>query len=122
MTIREVIAQVDGRLANTYEQKEKINWLSQLDQRVKTLIIDTHEGAQDVIFSGYDTQTDLDTVLLVPAPFDDIYLRWLEAQIYYYNQEEARCNNATDAFNVRWGEFWNDYNRKHMPLGQKLSV
>lgn len=122
MTIREVIAQVDGRLANTYEQKEKINWLSQLDQRVKTLIIDTHEGAENISFSGYDTQTDLDTQLLVPAPFDDMYLRWLEAQIYYANQEEDRCNNATDAFDVLWAEYWNDYNRKHMPLGQKLSV
>ena len=122
MTIREALTKVDRLLTNTYTQEQKINWISQLDQRVKTLIIDTHEGAEDISFSGYDTEIDLDTVLLVPTPFDDIYLHWLEAQIYYYNQEEARCNNAMDTFNMRWSEYWNDYNRKHMPLGQKLCV
>ena len=120
MTIRQVIEQVDSSLANTYGQKEKIRWLSQLDQRVKVQIIDTHEGAENVRFNGYGENTDPDTVLLVPAPFDEMYLRWLEAQIHYANQEEDRCNNATDAFNVLYAEFRTYYNRQHMPLGPKL--
>ena len=120
MTIQEAITQVDTGLNNTYTQKEKIGWLSLLDQRVKLQIIDTHEGAENVIFNGYDESTDKGTKLLVPAPFDEIYLRWLESQIHYRNQEEDRCNNATDAFNVLWAEFRNYYNRQHMPLGTKL--
>ena len=120
MKLLEAITQVDSNLGNTYDQKEKIGWLSQLDQRVKLLIIDTHEGAEAVSFSGYDETTDQETVLLVPAPFDEMYLRWLEAQIHYRNQEEDRCNNATDAFNVLWAEFRNYYNRQHMPLGHRL--
>ena len=120
MTIQEAITQVDTGLNNTYTQKEKIGWLSLLDQRVKLQIIDTHEGAENVIFNGYDESTDKATMLLVPAPFDEIYLRWLESQIHYRNQEEDRCNNATDAFNVLWAEFRNYYNRQHMPLGTKL--
>lgn len=122
MTIRDVITQVDSCLANTYTQTQKIGWLSQLDSRVKNQIIDTHEGAEGISFSRYDAQTNLDTVLLVPAPYDEMYLRWLESQIFYHNQEEARCNNATDAFQALWMEYWRDYNRKHMPLGQKLTV
>lgn len=120
MTIRNVIDQVNTSLGNIYSQKEKIGWLSQLDQRVKMLIIDTHEGGDKIPFTGYDENTNLDTVLLVPSPFDDIYLRWLEAQIHYRNQEEDRCNNATDAYNVLWAEYRNYYNRQHMPLGTKL--
>lgn len=120
MTIRDVLTQVDSNLGNTYGQKEKIGWLSQLDQRVKSLIIDTHEGAENIIFNGYKEDTDMDTVLLVPAPFDEMYLRWLESQIHYRNQEEDRCNNATDAFNALWAEFRNYYNRHHMPLGTRL--
>ena len=120
MTIREVIAQVDSTLANTYTQREKIRWLSQLDHRVKVKIIDTHEGAENVCFDGYDENTDPDTKLLVPAPFDEMYLRWLEAQIHYANQEEDRCNNATDSFDVLYAEYRNYYNQQHMPLGHKL--
>ena len=120
MKLLEAINQVDRNLNNTYKQNEKIEWISQLDQRVKLLIIDTHEGAEKVTFNGYDESTDKDTMLLVPAPFDEIYLRWLESQIHYRNQEEDRCNNATDAFNVLWAEFRNYYNRQHMPLGTRL--
>ena len=120
MTIREAISQVDANTGNTYTQKEKISWLSTLDQRVKTLIIDTHEGAEGVIFHGYEENTDPDTVLLVPEPFDDIYLRYLEAQIHYRNQEEDRCNNATDAYDALWAQFRNYYNRQHMPKGTRL--
>ena len=120
MNIRDVLTQVDSSLGNTYTQKEKIGWLSQLDQRVKTLIIDTHEGAENVTFNGYREDTDPDTALLVPAPFDEMYLRWLEAQIYYRDHEEERYNNAIDMFNVLWAEFRNYYNRKHMPLGHRL--
>ena len=120
MNIRDVLTQVDSNLGNTYGQKEKIGWLSQLDQRVKTLIIDTHEGAENVTFNGYREDTDPDTALLVPAPFDEMYLRWLEAQIYYRDHEEERYNNAIDTFNVLWAEFRNYYNRQHMPLGHRL--
>ena len=120
MKLLEAINQVDSSLGNTYGRKEKIGWLSQLDLRVKTQIIDTREGAEDVTFNGYDENADQDTVLLVPAPFDEIYLRWLESQIHYRNQEEDRCNNATDAFNALWAEFRNYYNRQHMPLGTRL--
>ena len=122
MTIQEAIDQVDRHLVNTYDKKDKIRWLSNLDERVKVEIIDTHADGETVIFDGYDEKTDGATVLLIPEPFCEIYQRYLEAQIYYANQEEDRCNNASDAFETKWAEFRNWYNRQHMPLGQKLSV
>lgn len=117
MRIREAIDQVVSRLGNAYDQKDMISWLDRLDRRVKTLIIDTHEGADAVVFSGYDERTDQDTALLVAAPFDEMYLRYLEAQIYYADNEIERYNNAIDIFNTVWEEFRNWYNREHMPLG-----
>ena len=32
----------------------------------------------DITFNGYNADTPADTQLLVPAPYDDIYLRWLD--------------------------------------------
>ena len=122
MTIQEVIDLVDRHLVNTCDKKDKIRWLSQLDGRVKTEIIDTHVGGEAVTFSGYDEKTDVNTQLLIPEMFCQIYQRYLEAQIYYANQEEERCNNASDAFNVQWNIFQNWYNRQHMPLGRQFSV
>lgn len=123
MTITEAITKVDTLKPNAYSTTDKISWLSRLDGMVKRLIIDTHEGGEDVIFSGYDSDTDMETELLVAAPFDDIYLRWLEAQIDYSNAEFNKYNNSILMFNSAFDVFSNYYNRNHMPAtGNKRFV
>ena len=122
MTIREAINQVDSRLPNVYLNKDKLGWLNTLDMQIMTQIIETHENAESTDFAGYTVDTDLDTKLLVAAPYDELYLRHLEAMIHYYNQEEDRCNNATDAFNALYRDYVNYYNRNHMPKGQRFTV
>ena len=115
MKINEAIMQLDALKYNTYTQADKIDWLSRLDGMVKHLIIDTHEGAENISFDGYDENTDLETELLVQAPFDELYLRWMEAQVDYYNGEYDRYNNAIILFNTAYAAFENHYNRNHMP-------
>lgn len=115
MTIMEAITKLDSLKSNVYSQADKVEWLSKLDGAVKRLIIDTHEGSEQVPFCGYTADTSLDTVLLVPSPFDDVYLRWMEAQIDYYNGETDRYNNAIILYNSLFEEYANFYNRTHSP-------
>jgi hypothetical protein len=119
MTIMDAINTVDNLKHNTYDQNDKVAWLSRLDHRVKTLIMDAHEGGRRS-FSGYDQDTDGDTELLVRAPFDEMYLKWLEAQIDYHNGEYGKYNNSITVFNSLWQEYENHYRRTHMPKGQKI--
>ena len=116
MKIAEAINKIDSLMHNTYTQPDKIAWLSELDSDVKRNIIDTHEGSEAVSFTGYDESTDLDTELLVPTPFDSVYLRWLEAQIHYHNGEYDRYNNAIIMYNTAFGAFADYYNRTHKPV------
>jgi CobQ-like glutamine amidotransferase family enzyme len=74
----------------------------------------------DIFFTGYDDRTDLQTELLIPAPYDKAYLLWMEAQIHYYNGEYDKYNNATDMFYEAYNGFKNHYNRTHMPKGKKF--
>ena len=83
---------------------------------VKTQIIDAHEGAENVVFNGYDDSTDLNAELLVPAPHDEMYLRWMEAQIHYHNGEYDKYNNAIIMFNTAFEAFQAYYTRSHMPV------
>jgi hypothetical protein len=119
MTIIEAINRIDALKHNTYTQSDKVNWLSRLDAMVKKFIIDTHEG-DAVTFTGYDDSTDTETELLIPAPFDEAYLRWMEAQIDYYNGEYEKYNNSIDMFNTAYEGYQNYYNRNHMPKGKKF--
>ena len=115
MTIMDAVYRIDELKPNSYSQSEKIKWLSTLDGIIKTEIIDTHEGGENVVFNGYDENTELSTVLLVPAPYDDVYLRWLEAQIDYTNGEYRKYNNSSTAYNDAYTAFQKYYNRTHMP-------
>ena len=120
MTIIEAINRLDGLKHNTYTQTDKLEWLSRLDAMVKKLIIDTHEGGEEISFTGYGSETDLHTQLLVDSPFDEMYLRWMEAQIDYTNGEYNKYNNSIEMFNTAYKAFENWYNRNHMPKGRKM--
>lgn len=120
MTLIEAITRIDTLKPNTYTQQEKIKWLSTLDGLIKNEIIDTHEGGENISFAGYDENTNIATELLVPAPYDDIYIRWLETRIDYTNGEYTRYNNGVSAYNDAYSEFSKYYNRTHMPKGGKF--
>ena len=120
MTIIEAINRIDILKPNTYTQVEKIKWLSSLDGIIKTNIIDTHEGGDEVVFEGYTENTSLTTDMLVKAPHDDIYLKWLETWIDYTNGEYAKYNNSAQAYNDAYSAFERYYNRTHMPKGNKI--
>ena len=120
MKIIEAINEVDSLKPNTYSRSQKVAWLSRVDTMIKKHIIDTHEGAEAVSFSGYDDKTSVETVLLVPAPYDDLYLRWLEAQIDYYNGEYDKYNNSIEMYNTAFQSYQNHYNRTHTPIGAQF--
>ena len=121
MKIIDAINRIDSLKHNTYTQMDKLAWLSRLDSMVKRLIIDTHEGGEEITFTGYDENTDLDTEMLVPAPFDEIYLRWLEAQIDYTNGEYDKYNNSILMYQTAYDGYANYYNRNYMPKGRQIS-
>ena len=116
MTIIEAINRIDDLKPNSYTYLEKIGWLSKLDGTIKKNIIDTHEEGEDITFTGYNEDTDADTELLVKAPYDEIYLYWLESRIDYYNGEMAKYNNSAAMFNNAYAEYANYINRNKMPL------
>ena len=120
MTLMGAINHIDAVKPNGYSQTEKIKWLSTLDGIVKAEIIDTHEGGENVTFNGYDEMTALTQELLIPHPYDDVYIKWLEAQIDYANGEYNKYNNTITVYNKALADFEKYYNRTHMPIGKKF--
>lgn len=119
MTIAEAIATVDKLKPNTFTTEQKIKWLTNLDKKVMTQILDTHEKDKRYRphFYGYDS-SDMDTELIVPSPYDTMYLRWLEAMIDFHLNEENRYNNSIIMFNSDYDGFKRHYTRTHKPLSK----
>ena len=120
MTVQEALTAIDNRSPNAYGITDKLAWLSSLDGQIRAEIIDTHEGGDDVEFTGYDASTDQNTEMLVPAPFDEMYIRWLEAQIDYANEEYDRYNNSILMYQTAYDGYSSWYNRNHMPKSKSI--
>lgn len=120
MTIMEALHRIDSIKPNSFSQLEKVKWLSTLDGIIKTEIIDTHEGAESVNFDGYTENSDLNRALLVPAPYDELYLFWLESKIDYWSGEVGKFNNSIAMYNSAYAAFEKYYNRSKMPKGKKF--
>lgn len=117
MTLHEAITQSDDTNKNQYSTKQKIVWLSRAETMVKHDVIDAHEEADGVSFSGYDENTPLDTVLIMPQPYDECYIHWLQAQVYYANDETDRYNRSISMFNALFDAFKGHYKKNHKPKG-----
>jgi len=117
MTIAEAIARLEAARPNQHTAAQRIQWLSDCDSAIFTEIISTHEPDENTpeSFSGYASDVDTGTSLLVGAPYDVLYERWLLAQTDFYNSELSRFNNTSAMYNVARQSFANYYNRTHMP-------
>ena len=120
MKIIDAINKIDALKPNTYNDAEKVAWLSTLDGMIKKEIIDTHEGGESVSFDGYTADTPIETELLVKSPYDEVYIYWLESKIDYYNREYVNYNNSITRFNAASSQFSNQYNKNHMPKGERI--
>ena len=114
MTIIEAINQVDGIKFNTYSQEDKVRWLSSLDAKITAVL----EGAypSPMGFSvPYDPNADMERDLLLESPWDEMYIRWMEAMIDYNNGETDSYNRSITLFNNLYQNFCDWYIRRNMP-------
>lgn len=117
MTAGQAIKSIDELKPNAYSQSRKYIWLYELDAQIKDRLIDTHELNAGERALELPEEYDADTVLLVPSPYDSMYIHWLEAQIDYANNEYRKFNNSNSMFQADFSEYAMKYNRTHMPKG-----
>jgi len=117
MTLNDAISRLDELKPNSFSRGQKIYWLSALDGAVKKEIIDTHEGGEGICFAPYEERAGENPELLIPPPYDEVYLRYLEAQTDYANGEYDRFNNSNAMYAAAYTAFTRAYNRSHLPKG-----
>ncbi len=117
MTILEAITQLQSVKENQYDDETIIRWLSDVEGIIYEEVISWHESELDepIPHGPYDPELDMDTVLMVPEPYSDVYIKYLCAQVDYYNAELARYNNSMVMYNVALSSFADWYNRHNMP-------
>ncbi|MBR6186923.1 MAG: hypothetical protein IKQ41_11760 [Clostridia bacterium] len=117
MTIEQAIFLVDELKPNQIERERKIEWLARLDQRLFEEVLKIHEPDERTpeAFVPYTQETDGDTALLAPAPYDEVYRFYLEMHIDLANLEYDKYNNSAKLYANALGQYKRWYHRNHRP-------
>ena len=130
MRLVEAIGNVDSLKKNQIPDDIKRKWLSDLEGLIIQEIVLTHqiperlagneainayvktEGAEDV----YGSETDGETQLLAPPPYDDVYFWWLAAKIDLATGDTKKYENDTQIYNNAYLTLQDFWNRTYMPV------
>lgn len=140
MTIKEAIDKVNELNPNQYSEEIKVDWLSRLDYQIFEDIILTHKPNFPHIFpkkimpkgnalnlpeetwyfpkpkyKQYSVE-NMTEPLLVPFPFDELYIAYLQMKIAEANQETAQYNNYALLYNSHYKNYAVHYNKDHEPI------
>lgn len=108
MEIREVMEKIKNIKPSQYGDDMLLRWLSALDGQVWEELLKKY-GAPAPLLPYEDSM--LECELLIPFPYDAIYLAYLGAQIDYHNAEYERYNNGMMLYNAQLQEYYNSYTR-----------
>lgn len=116
MTIGNALALADRLIPNQVDGPVKLLWLSELDRQADTELHRTHKGPWPP-FGGYPGDVSMNRELLIPPPYDGVYLWYLELRLWDAAGELRRYNNAVQKFNAAWQSYKDYVNRTYPPLG-----
>lgn len=114
ITLGDVIAQLDQIKPNQYDLDTKVRWLNDVEGQLVQEIFSWHAGTENLTFPHFNS-ADLTQILLVPAPYHDLYVKYLCAQVDFANAEFNRYNNSMTLYNALLSSFADWYNRTHVP-------
>lgn len=116
MTIQDVIDQVDSIEPNAYNNAQKAAWINECEGKVYTQLF---------LVQPYEYKT-VTQQLALPAPYDRMYSRYLQAMIHYADGEYNRYQNSYAMFNEVWAEanrwFGGDFDVTDRLRNQKIMV
>ena len=121
MTIHEAIAMADRQRDNAMATDQKIKWLEHVDRTIFEELIKGREGAEDVPYPVY-SEEDTGKELLVPSPYDMLYVYRLEAEVCYMYGETKKQANALIRYNELISSYATKYIREHRQVDTARAV
>lgn len=114
MTISDAILEIGRIKPHQYPDETLIRWLSDLDGRVAQDLLRGSKTAPEAGKLPYSMEDRL-APLLIPFPHEDVYIKWLMAQIDYANADFERYNNAMAMFQSQYQAFVDAFTRENVP-------
>lgn len=100
-TLQQALTRIDAICPNAWDDAAKIQWLNECEHMIQMRILD---AAPEQCVT-YDADTERGTPLLVPAPFDRLYVYYVIAMCDYAAHETAHYADSMALFNAALDEY-----------------
>lgn len=107
MTVNEALAKVKDRKPNAYSDESLNDLLNECEAMVQRELLLT---VPDEIIQ-YDFPDDRDTELILPRPYDALYVTYIIMMIQYEQEEYNAYNNSNAMFMSQYSSAKAYYNR-----------
>ena len=106
-TLQQALTRIDAICPTAWDETAKLLWLNECESMIQTRIL----GVAPEQCITYDADTDRSTALLVPAPFDRLYVYYVIAMCDYAAHETAHYADSMMLFNAALDEYAKWYQR-----------
>lgn len=121
MKLLDAIGMADRLKPNAFSLEEKLAWINELEGNLLTLVhgkakkkkAQTEMKPQEGRGLNYTLPDDGERELLVPAPWDSLYWKWLCAMIDYANGEYDKYAASQIVANAAYADYAKWYVRTH---------
>lgn len=112
MTVASIIEQFNIERPNSLDDSLKVAWLLKCEKGLADSIFLTHEDCPELNFDNWDMESEL----LVPEPYDDLYIHYLDQRVALDQNDTRRYNAAATMYNNTMLSYQQKYNREHKGL------
>ena len=106
-TLQQALTRIDAICPNAWDETAKLLWLNECESMIQMRIL----GAAPEACITYAADTDRSTTLIVPAPFDRLYVYYVIAMCDYAAHETAHYADSMMLFNAALDEYAKWYQR-----------
>jgi len=117
MTVKEAIEKAKDRKPNAFPDEELIDWLNEFEARVQ---VELMQIAPEAVVS-YDLADDAEKAMLLPKPFESMYVDYICMMIQFNQEEWTAYNNTSLMLNASFNEAQKYYNSKY-PKTDNLKI
>lgn len=107
MTVNEALQKVKDRKPNAYSDESLNDWLNECEAMVQRELLLT--VPKEIV--QYKFPEDRDKELILPKPYDALYVTYIIMMIQYTQEEYIAYNNTNNMFEEQYKSAQSYYNR-----------
>lgn len=110
MTVSEIINRYNTERPNQVEDSIKVDMLKRCEHGVLNDVVEMYDDADELL-----EEFGLDYELIVPEPYDDIYIYYLDQRIAMNNNDLIRYNRVMTEYNNAMVSYQQYFSRTTRP-------